>query len=165
MKHQHPPELKACACLQRYLPESINPMCFCVPCRRWYHVDCLDFWDYIDFEEHDRLFLRPETFQRTLRDRDEAYEATPFPPEAYHGIPNGLVQLARSRIFRGDRHGVVGNATYVLKARTLLRNALVEGAGIPGNWLSLLSLGPLTLNEVTIPDSQSRACPVCDHPV
>ncbi|KLO06496.1 hypothetical protein SCHPADRAFT_946051 [Schizopora paradoxa] len=144
-----PPGVKLCVCRCRYVPGSSSPMALCVRCDRWWHTDCL----CLDRAKASRAFCREGTFQRTLRDRDERYEAEDFSSDAYDVLPGALVTLARSRILRGlPHHGIVGNALFVLKARSMVRDALVHDIPVSVDWEERLGLAPFRSPAVTVRD-------------
>lgn len=92
-----------------------------------------------------------------------------FPPSRYDGVPDGLLDLARSRILRGlPLYGVTGNGLYVLRAREVLRRWLISRVPFPvENWKGWLFRDDVPLAAVTVANDsvENLVCPCCYNPI
>lgn len=92
-------------------------------------------------------------------------------PSQYAHIPPRLLVLARLPLVKGGEYGVVGNASFVLKARRMLKAAFKDPGpdSVPETWME--DIGEDMVLYLTDPSRRptdaplAYQCPKCGEPI
>jgi hypothetical protein len=137
LSKQNPKIATQCHCdhcdLALYSP-SISQR-YCRKCKRWFNAECLDALEC-------RIERRP----------------TPKLPEIFDDIdvPDEFLMILIMPICRGGPHGVVGNGSVYLQAKSMLCEARLSGK-LPDDWKDII----ITADFLQTKDLGYYKCPRC----
>lgn len=138
-------------------------MHFCPTCSKWFHESCLTRGGHTECHlNNPRVEPREVRFERSLREEVAGYEDQELLKELYSGVPQELVDLARSPIVRGGKaHGIVGNARLIFDARSLLCRSVMCDEPVTEDWMEELSIDETRLGSFIAEDENGFICPSC----
>jgi hypothetical protein len=121
-------------------------------------------------ESLDGKYISRDAPKSSPKKKARATTASTLDP-SYARIPTELLAVAQQPVARGGALGVVGNVRSVVRARTMVQNALKGIEDIPEDWIERLG----TVYDVTgtgpaadMKDKQralSYQCPQCGEPI
>ncbi|KLO03960.1 hypothetical protein SCHPADRAFT_948136 [Schizopora paradoxa] len=152
-----------CFCKGFYNPDR-DVMRVCLPCAEYIHIDCLRKGGSPQTNLQKPLYLQ---FERTLFNGlgYDGYMDMPTEKAHYEGVPQNIIDLARSPIVRGKHFGIVGNGNPVMRARDYLAAKIMKGTPIPNDWMKPCYVTEETVSSFILDLAEKFHCPKCLGPV
>ncbi|KAK0223938.1 hypothetical protein IW262DRAFT_1370022 [Armillaria fumosa] len=170
---------ETCFCQQPYDPDDDTvAMHFCprLSCRKAYHQSCLVKGKFKEPLTRDRplqLLLSPpdsdEPFVLPVRrfSRSKKAHAVRTIEKLLEGLPDELVRVAKQPMVKGAKYpqgGIVGNITWVSRARRLVYDALCD-LGIPDDWRESIDCSKAIVKFKDRNVIPALICPQCRGPI
>ncbi len=153
-------------------------MHFCprLSCRKAYHQSCLvkeKFKEQVTPDRPLRLLLSPpdsdEPFVLPARRSSRSKKAHPERTieELLKGLPDELVRVAKQPMVKGAKYpqgGIVGNITWVSRARRMVYDALCD-FGVPDDWKDSIDCSKAIVKFKDRNVIPALICPQCRGPI
>ncbi|KAK0205426.1 hypothetical protein DFS33DRAFT_1328241 [Desarmillaria ectypa] len=169
----------SCICQCPYDPDDDTVVMHFCPrpsCRKTYHQSCLvkeKFKEQVTPDRPLRLLLSSpdsdEPFVVPVRRSARLKKTQPerMIEELLEGLPDELVKVAKQPMVKGAKYplgGIVGNITWVSRARRLVYNAL-SGFGVPDDWKDSIDCSKAIVKFKDRNVIPALICPQCESPI